>query len=282
MGSEDGTQPAKRYVIDRYGNEIEAEVLQYYLKPIGRVTLEPKPYFKGRERIEEYELWINYYPRDVSGTAVLWTRVTDPDKWDDMWIYLPSIRRIKRFPTSQRCATRAPTDYTWDDSWGFQGKITLFNYKLIGEGKILTLAHQKRIPFKREKGDLLPLDEEYEVRDCFIVEQTPKDPSYCYGKRVNYVDKETWQLDYVMLYDRKMDFWKDGGLFALSPSPYYKKKYGIDVYMVTGGYFMNYHTAHTTLTQIPVLAVDVGLKPELFSLSTLQELQRGGSISIRK
>jgi hypothetical protein len=281
LGEEDGSNPAKRYVIDRHGNEIKAAVGQYMLKNVGRTFLKPIPAFKGREDIEEYELWINYYPRDVSGTTVLWTRWMDPNKWDDMWIYLPSIRRIRRFPTSQRCSTRAPTDYTWDDSWIFQGKVTMFTYKYLGEGKVLTLAHQKRVPFKRNKGDYLPLDEEYEVRDCFVIEQISKDPSYCYGKRIYWVDKEMWMIMYCMLYDRKMEFWKDFSSLIAVPDPLYKKKYGIDVWYPTGGFLYNIQTSHVTITQIPAMSYDVGLKPSLFSLSTLQQLQRGGKITVK-
>ncbi len=283
LGTETGAVPGIRYVIDRHANEIKAKVGQYLLKSIGRVTLDPKPLLKGKENIEEYELWINYYPRDVSGTTVLWTRVTDPNKWDDMWIYLPSIRRIRRFPTSQRCSTRAPTDYTWDDSWGFQGKVTMHKYKLLGEGQIVSLFYTKNVPYKRNKGDILPIpmSEDFEVRDVWVVEQVSKDPNYCYGKRIYYFDKESWQVVYILLYDRKMELWKDLGLTMTYPWPSYKKKYGIDIYSVTGGFLMNYQTAHITITQIPELSYNIGLKPELFSLSTLQQIQRGGTISIK-
>ena len=103
----------------------------------------------------------------------------DPKKEDDMWIYIPSLRRLRRFPTSQRCATLAPTIYTHDDTWMFRGKVTKFNYRLTGEGKILSIIHQKNIPAIHKKGTVNAQDEDWEVRDVWIGEQTPKNKSYC-------------------------------------------------------------------------------------------------------
>ena len=47
----------------------------------------------------------------------------------------PSIRRIRRATTTQRCQTLAPSEFNLDDINSFNGKITDFNYKFLGEKK---------------------------------------------------------------------------------------------------------------------------------------------------
>src|SRR3990170_2375868 len=103
-----------------------------------RVTLDPKPVIPGYEDKDSIQLRIDSYPRDSAGTAILEIRYTDPKRPDDLYLYIPTLRRIRRATTTQRCLTLAPSEFNLDDINFFSGKITNFNYRLLGEKKALT------------------------------------------------------------------------------------------------------------------------------------------------
>jgi hypothetical protein len=45
-------------------------------------------------------------------------------------------------------------------------------------------------------------------RRCWVVEATPKDPYYAYGRRVVYIDKFAYWAFWTTLYDRAGEYWK--------------------------------------------------------------------------
>src|SRR5919106_5255668 len=45
-------------------------------------------------------------------------------------------------------------------------------------------------------------------RECWVVEATPKDPYYAYGRRVVWIDKHAYWAYWTTLYDRAGEYWK--------------------------------------------------------------------------
>src|SRR3990172_2868106 len=112
-----GTEAGKviRYAIEKDGSERRADFVAYFLFPRTRVTLDPKPVIPGYEHIDSLQLRIDSYPRDSSGTATFEIRYADPKRPDDLYLYIPSLRRIRRATTTQRCQTLAPSEFNLDD-----------------------------------------------------------------------------------------------------------------------------------------------------------------------
>ena len=106
-------------------------------------------------------------------------------------------------PPIQRCETIAGAEHNYDDINGFRGKITNFKYKFLGEKRILGNFSQEHIPFRRKAGDYLPLDEGWEVHEAYVLEIIPKDPDYCYPKKILYIDKNTFESVWSMSWDKK-------------------------------------------------------------------------------
>ncbi|MGZ8485981.1 MAG: DUF1329 domain-containing protein, partial [Candidatus Binatia bacterium] len=94
-----------RYAIEKDGSERRADVLHHTIRTRGRVTLDAKPSLPGYEHIDWMQLRADEYPRDTAGTTTLEIRYSDPKREDDLYIYVPSIRRVRRAPPVQRCAT---------------------------------------------------------------------------------------------------------------------------------------------------------------------------------
>jgi hypothetical protein len=262
-----------RAAIEKDGAERRADLVSYFLFPRTRYTSNPKPAIPGYEHIDYMQLRVDSYPRDSAGTTTLEIRYDDPKKSDDLYIYIPSIRRIRRATTTQRCQTLAPSEFNLDDINSFNGKITDFNYKYLGDKKILANLSQERLPFHRKDGDYLPLDEKWEVVDTYVLEITPKDPSYCYPKKVLHLNKVTFDTHWTLIWDKKGDYWKEQfGMFTPV-----KLADGREVWSVGSVVIVNAQNGRSTIVTA-TRAYNQGYPASMFSLATLETIMRGGSI----
>lgn len=262
-----------RYVIEKDGAERRADLVSYFIFPKTRYMLDPKPSIPGYENIDYMQLRVDSYPRDAAGTTTLEIRYDDPKKADDLYIYIPSIRRIRRATTTQRCQTLAPSEFNLDDINSFNGKITDFNYKFLGEKKMLANLSQEHLPFKRKSGDYLPLDEKWEVVDTYVLEITPKDPNYCYPKKILHLNKMTFDTHWTLIWDKRGDYWKEQfGMFTPV-----KLQDGREVWSVGDVTIVNVQNGRSTIVTA-TRAYNQGYPISMFSLATLETVMRGGSI----
>ena len=262
-----------RYAIEKDGSERRADVLHHTIKTRGRVTLDSKPVLDGYEHIDWMQLRADEYPRDTAGTTTLEMRYADPKREDDLYIYVPSIRRVRRAPPIQRCATIAPSEFNFDDINSFGGKVTDFNYRFLGRSKMLGNLAQEQIPFQRKSGDYLPSKENWEIVEAYGLEITPKDPNYCYPRKVIYFDTQNFEAFWTMIWDAKGNYWKEQ--FALrSPVKLPDGQMALSVGTVV---IINVQNGRSTLVDA-VRSYNQGYQPSLFTLATLQTVMRGGAI----
>ena len=262
-----------RDAIERDGSERRADITDHAIKTRGRVTLDPKLAIPGYEHIDWMQVRVDEYPRDTSGTTTLEIRYADPKREDDLYVYVPSLRRVRRAPPVQRCATIAPSEFNFDDIKSFNGKITDFNYKFLGEKKMLANFSQEQAPFRRKRGDYLPLEEGWEVQEAYVLEITPKDPSYCYPKKIIYIDKVFWESFWGMVWDKNGNLWKEHFAFRIPV----KLPDGREVPSTGTIVIVNLQNGRSTVLT-SVRAYNQGYQPTLFTLATLQTVMRGGSI----
>jgi hypothetical protein len=195
-------------------------------------------------------------PYDIVGVSTMTWWFTDPDKWQSIWSYIPTIRRVRRVTASNTSEGMFGSIIARDDVYGWGGKIQYMNWKLIGVQELLVpiapsgiekpmVASEptpKKLPHDpnmiTNKGQIPPgqvasitwspeerVTAGYEVpgwqgaawaptnlnlakRKVWVVEATPKDPYYSYGRRVLYVDKTAYWPYWVTLYDRSGEYWK--------------------------------------------------------------------------
>jgi hypothetical protein len=262
-----------RYAIEKDGSERRAEVLHHTIKTRGRVTLDSKPRLDGYEHIDWMQLRADEYPRDTAGTTTLEIRYADAKREDDLYIYVPSIRRVRRAPPIQRCATIAPSEFNFDDINSFGGKITDFNYRFLGRSRMLGNFAQEQVPFYRKIGDYLPVKESWEIVETYGLEITPKDPNYCYPRKVIYFDTQSFETFWTMIWDAKGNYWKEQ--FALrSPVTLPDGQLALSVGTVV---IINVQNGRSTLVDA-VRNYNQGYQPSLFTLATLQTVMRGGAI----
>lgn len=262
-----------RSAIEKDGAERRADLVSYFIFPRTRYNLDPRPVIPGYEHIDYMQLRVDSYPRDAAGTTTLEIRYADPGRADDLYIYLPSIRRIRRATTTQRCQTLAPSEFNLDDINSFNGKITDFNYKYLGDKKVLANLSQEELPFKRKTGDYLPLEEKWEVVDTHVLEITPKDSSYCYPRKLLHLNKVTFDTHWTLIWDKRGEYWKEQfGMFTPV-----KLADGREVWSVGDVTIHNVQNGRSTIVT-STRAYNKGYPASMFSLSTLESIMRGGSI----
>lgn len=270
-----GTKTGKiiRDAIEKDGSERRADIIHHFIKTRGRVTIGPKPTIPGYEHIDWMQMRVDEYPRDTSGTTTLEIRYVDPHREDDLYIYVPSIRRVRRAPPLQRCATLAPSEFNLDDVKSFNGKVTDFNYKFLGEKTVLGNFSQSKLPFDRKPGSYLPVAEDWEMVDAYVLEITPKDSNYCYPRKILYVDKSYLEAVWSMIWDAKGDYWKE--MFAFRTPVTLQD--GQEILSTGTVVIVNVQNGRSTLVT-STRSYNTGYQPTLFTLATLQTIMRGGSI----
>ena len=270
-----GTAEGKivRHAIEKNGAERRADVIHHSIKTRGRVHLDAKPVLPGYAHIDWMQMRADEYPRDTAGTTTLEIRYADPKRDDDLYVYVPSIRRVRRAPPIQRCATIAPSEFNFDDVNNFSAKITDFNYRLLRGTKMLGNFTQERVPFERRSGDYLPVKESWEIVDTYGVEITPKDPSYCYPRKHLFFDTRHFEALWTMIWDGQGNYWKEA--FSLrTPVLLADGQAAMSVGTVV---IVNVRNGRSTLVDA-VRSYNQGYQPTFFTLATLQTVMRGGSL----
>ncbi len=158
-------------------------------------------------------------PEQSKYTAELISFPDDPARIQEIYVFLPSLRRSLRLSSSARCSPFLGTDFLNDDADGFNGVPSEFSAKLLGVKRLLAGMHED--PIGRTKRDSItysglpswptPGAGKWELRDVYVVDIRPLPElgnAYCYPSRVAYFDKETFSGIFADDYDRNMKAWK--------------------------------------------------------------------------
>ncbi len=184
------------------------------------------------QHIEKYATLFIRSPFDARGLAVMLWRYLDPKKYDSTFVYIPALRKVRRISPANR-SNSIGSDLTADDANGFDGKISTFDWRFVGrkeaivpwhdenpmrivqneEGGWETTKEMKRVVYgyQQEGWQGAPwaaTNLAWARRPVFIIEATPRDPSYNYGTHYMWIDAETFSCNYKVINDRSGNYWK--------------------------------------------------------------------------
>ncbi|MBY0315267.1 MAG: outer membrane lipoprotein-sorting protein [Bdellovibrionales bacterium] len=116
-------------------------------------------------------------PSDVKGTKTLLIEHSGSD--DDIWIYLPALKKVRRLVASNKKDSFVGTDFSYGDVIGF--KVEEWNQKILKE-------------------------ESVDGKSCYVIESTPKKPetgvNSGYSNRIGWIDKESFVALKGEMYDQ--------------------------------------------------------------------------------
>jgi outer membrane lipoprotein-sorting protein len=157
--------------------DMVAEVTMQLASADGRIRtrrltwriLEPEAEGEG-----EKSLALFHEPRDIAGTAFLsFTHIAEPD---DQWLYLPSLKRVKRISAASKSSSFVGSEFAYEDL--LSDEVEKFDYRWIRD---------------EECGDLF----------CFVVERRPRYENSGYSRQVLWIDRQEYRPMGIEFYDRK-------------------------------------------------------------------------------
>lgn len=166
----------KAYFIDKSGSVRERETLRQ------RITLGRKS-----DDIAYKDLVMFTAPTQVKGLATLTWTYMDPKRQADSWLWVPSLKKIRKISQANADDSFLGSDFTNEDI--LTRRFEDETYKLIGEEnfKGYTCEYDKKTYFKGAP--------------CFVIEARPKRSPWYYSKRTLWVDKKTGSGIYEEMFD---------------------------------------------------------------------------------
>jgi outer membrane lipoprotein-sorting protein len=174
-------------------------------------------------------------PRDVAGTGYLSFSYDDEFKDDDMWLYLPAMRRVRRITGSGKNDDFMGTDFTYED----MGSRSLAKDTFSFQG-----------------------EESIDGEPCRIVEARPKDRSDPYGRRVIWVRKDSNVIAGADYYDRQGKLLKTLRVSNIQRID--------NIWTALKMEMTNVQNKHSTVIEISDIKFNIPLEDNLFAVTTLE------------
>ncbi|MAE95581.1 MAG: hypothetical protein CL910_13060 [Deltaproteobacteria bacterium] len=135
-------------------------------------------------------------------------------KNDDTWVYVPTLRRVRRISTAQRTDAVSGTDFTFDDLFSFNGIVPQYSWTCLGEMDLIAPVNTKvsAFPYERDHNfgpyGLSFADDRWELRHALKFRFTPRSADHPYKHKDIYIDKNSMEPLFSFAYDRKGELWK--------------------------------------------------------------------------
>lgn len=180
-------------------------------------------------------------PADIKGTKTLLIEHTG--KEDDIWIYLPALKKVRRLVSSNKKDSFVGTDFSYGDVIGHHPDD--WNHKLIKEDKV-------------------------DGKSCYFIESTPKTKEVGensgYSRRTGCVDKES----FITLKGESYDL--QGRLIRIFTA---RNMVKVDVknnkWQPMFLEAQNVETGHKTILEFENFKANVGVSDELFTTRYLEK-----------
>jgi hypothetical protein len=230
----------KAYFVDKSGAVREKETLRE------RVTL-------GRKSDDiAYKDIVMFTSPQVKGLATLTWTYMDSKRQQDSWLWVPSLKKIRKISTANADDSFLGSDFTVEDI--LTRRFEDETYTLVGTENF--------------KGYTCEFDNKTYFKDapCFVIECKPKSSPWYYSKRILWVDKNTGGGIYEEMYDplgRKFKYiFKDYEIYKVNGKDY-------PAQVIIEG--KDLRTGHRTTIVNTVIKFEVGLSEDLFAQRALMQ-----------
>ncbi len=247
-------------------------------------------------------------PYDLAGTVILTQRTLDGST-DLSGTYVPALRRVRRTSGATRSDPFFGSDFVTDDTRGWGGQNETMNWRVVASEKVILLpfptwqANSLEVMVKQPNGSWLSkgnnqvrfgaddpnwkgvpwafLDVVWVPRKVCIIEATPLDPYYNYGKSQYYIDIDSMATFYKITDNKAGEHWKTLLLQPYMPIWGDDKKRTMPDPMVYVCVDDRAHHAsgthalgHWRQWDIPFVIMDPNIKPEMFTFEKMATLSK--------
>lgn len=234
-----GTEIIKksRELTYQIGDQKNKVILHLIEKDGTKKKIEASRYWKNyraKEGLDSKMLLVTDFPPDSRGISFLIWDYSQENKTDDLWLYLPALRMVRRISAQDQNDAFLGSDLTFGDMG--QRRLDEDEHKLL-----------------REEG--------YQGTQTYVVESVPKEKTSIYSKKVSWISKDHWTVLKIDYYDRNSKLLKRQTIEwqTLDSFNVWKKT---DVTNVQNG--------HRTIFEVSDLHVNGGLEDEDFTERSLK------------
>ncbi|HLG22499.1 MAG TPA: outer membrane lipoprotein-sorting protein, partial [Candidatus Manganitrophaceae bacterium] len=190
--------------------------------------------YRGQEGFDSKTLLITEFPPDSRGISFLIWDYAQQNKLDDLWLYLPALRMVRRISVRDQNDAFLGSDLTFGDMG--QRRIDEDEHRLIKE-------------------------ERYQGVPTYVIESAPKEKESLYSKKISWISKENATVLKIDYYDRNDKLLKRQIIEwqTLDKFSVWKKT------EVT-----NVQNGHRTLFEVSDLKVNAGLRDDDFNERALK------------
>jgi len=230
----------KAYFIDKSGSVREKETARM------RITL-------GRKSDDiAYKDIVMFTSPQVKGLATLSWTYLDPKRQQNVWLWVPSLKKIRKISAANADDSFMGADFTNEDILTRRFEDETYTFLRDEKFKGYTCGFDKKTY--------------YQDAPCFVIEAKPKRSPWYYSKRVLWVDKKTGGGIYEEKYDqlgRKfMTLFKSFVIYNVNA-----KEYPAQV-LLEG---KDLRTGHSTVITNTDIKFDQGLSEDLFTERALMQ-----------
>jgi hypothetical protein len=224
-------------------------------------------------------------PADMKGLGTF-TVFYDSAKVNDVWAYIPAVRRVRRLSGGAWMDPIGSSDQLQDDLEVFNARPCWYTgYKLLGTRWVLAVANGKSPLWNRggkDFADKYPVlenkapywnmnNDRFEPREVYVVEATTP-AEHPYSKKILFVDTKYPRIHYGEAYNRKGEFWKFME-FHSYPS---KGEDGFHDVRTTGGVVIDFQRNHASVFLVDTTTWKTNAANVTANDFTLQTLQGAG------
>ena len=120
-------------------------------------------------------------PASVAGTRFL--TMENASGGSDLWIFLPSLGRVRRVAASESGGSFMGTDFSYDDISALSRDVSLDTHTMLREETLNGIL-------------------------CYVIQSVPASSTYQYSKTVSWVDKSNYMIYKSEMYNRRSELAK--------------------------------------------------------------------------
>ncbi len=250
------------------------------IRATNRTDIEPIPAIESMaaKGLQGAGLTYALAPYDKKGFGAVYYKSVEP-KDGQGHTYVPSMRRVLKNSFGTRGDTWNATDLLYEDVRGYSGYPEWMRWKLLAKKTVLLPMHSGVELGKKHASKAYDFERwphwnpryRWEPRPVYVLEARPKLPDYPYSKQHLYIDAETFAILYKEAYDRKGELWK---IMINSASPRPDEETGDTILGWSGTVVIDLQSEHATVFHVHKARGNVGLDPDMFTVSNLRKRSR--------
>jgi uncharacterized protein len=194
-----------------------------------------------KNQIDYFKMIRFVEPADVKGTGILTVEHTGGD--DDVWIYLPALKKSRRIVSSEKSNSFMGTEFSYSDM--LNPKVEDYQYQLLKTENVAGM-------------------------DCYVVESDPANQKVLtetgYSKKISWIRKDNFVESKIDYYD------KSGALLkTLTTNNIIEVDQANHKWLALKREIINHQTKRKTSMEFNKIKVNTGVSDDFFTLRYLEK-----------